>query len=53
MGKERPKHVELPKKKTKQSDIKLFTDRYCNTMHGTMNLKYQMPFLERLLKMSK
>jgi hypothetical protein len=26
-------------KKTKQSDIKLVTYRYCNTMHGTRNLK--------------
>jgi hypothetical protein len=41
MGKERPKHVELPKlKKTKQSDVKLVAYRYCNTMHGTMNLKF-------------
>jgi hypothetical protein len=27
------------KKKAKQSDITLVTYIYCNTMHGTMNLK--------------
>jgi hypothetical protein len=47
MGKERPKHVELPEKKTIRSDITLVTCMYYNTMHGTLKLKYEKHYLKQ------
>jgi hypothetical protein len=39
MGKERQKRVEFPEYILWTSEITLVTYTYCNTMHGTMNLK--------------